>query len=126
MDSWYAAAVLDVGLEPTNHLLNDLSAARAALESWGRPIYLIATSEAQLDRLHSEIDSGRFGTLPSTVVYCIDTDESVLSGLCDNLPLRADQLPLVIVANASGPVVFASQGYTIGLGARIAALAQKL
>jgi hypothetical protein len=126
VDGWYAAAVLDVGLEPTNHLLNDLSSARTALESWGRPIYLVTTSEAQLERLHSEIDSGRFGTLPSTVVFCIDTDGSVLSGLCGSLPLRADQLPLVVVANASGPVVFASQGYTIGLGARIAALARKL
>jgi transglutaminase-like putative cysteine protease len=126
VDGWYAAAVLDVGLEPTNHLLNDLSSARAALEAWGRPIYLVATSEAQLERLHSEIDSGRFGTLPSTVVFCIDTDGSVLAGLSEPLGLRADQLPLVVVANASGPVVFTSQGYTIGLGARIAALARKL
>ena len=125
-DGWYAAAVLDVGLEPTNHLLNDLSAARVALEAWGRPIYLVATSEAQLERLHSEIDGGRFGTLPSTVVFCIDKDGSVLAGLSEPLGLRADQLPLVIVANAAGPVVFASQGYSIGLGARIAALAKKL
>ena len=125
-DGWYAAAVLDVGLEPTNHLLNDLSAERAALEKWGRPIYLVATSEAQLERLHSEIDSGRFGTLPSTAVFCIDKDGSVLSSLCDNLPLRADQLPLVVVANADGRVVFTSQGYTIGMGAKIAALADKL
>ena len=125
-EGWYAAAVLDVGLEPTNHLLNDLSAARAALEKWGRPIYLVATSEAQLERLHSEIDSGRFGTLPSTVVFCIDKDGSVLNNLCKNLPLRADQLPLVIVANADGRVVFTSQGYTIGMGAKIASLADKL
>ena len=125
-DGWYAAAVLDVGLEPTNHLLNDLSAARTALERWGRPIYLVATSEAQLERLHGEIDSGRFGTLPSTVVFCIDKDGSVLNGLCQNLPLRADQLPLVILANADGRVVFTSQGYTIGMGAKIAALAGKL
>jgi hypothetical protein len=125
-DGWYAAAVLDVGLEPTNHILNDLSAERVALEAWGRPIYLVATSDAQLERLHSEIDSGRFGTLPATVVFCVDADGSVLSGLCKDLPLRADQLPLVVVANASGPVVFASQGYTIGLGAQIAALARKL
>ena len=125
-EGWYAAAVLDVGLEPTNHLLNDLSAARAALEKWGRPIYLVATSDAQLERLHSEIDSGRFGTLPSTVVFSIDKDGSVLDNLCKNLPLRADQLPLVVVANADGRVVFTSQGYTIGMGAKIAALAGKL
>jgi len=125
-DGWYAAAVLDVGLEPTNHLLNDLSAERAALEKWGRPIYLVATSEAQLERLHSEIDSGRFGTLPSTVVFCLDADGSVLSGLTERLPLRADQLPLVVVAHPDGRVVFTSQGYTIGMGARIAALSSRL
>ena len=125
-EGWYAAAVLDVGLEPTNHLLNDLSAARASLEKWGRPIYLVATSEAQLERLHSEIDGGRFGTLPATVVFCTDKDGSVLNGLCRNLPLRSDQLPLVVVANSDGRVVFSSQGYTIGMGAKIAALADKL
>ena len=40
--------------------------------------------------------------------------------------LTADQLPLVVVANADGRVVFTSQGYTIGMGAKIAALADKL
>ena len=125
-EGWYAAAVLDVGLEPTNHLLNDLSAERTALEKWGRPIYLIAKSDAQLERLHGEIDGGRYGTLPSTVVFCIDRDGSVLSGMTKSLPLRADQLPLVILANGDGRVVFTSQGYTIGMGAKIASLADKL
>ena len=60
------------------------------------------------------------------MVFCVDKDGSVLAGLSEPLGLRADQLPLVIVANAAGPVVFASQGYSIGLGARIAALAKKL
>ena len=123
---YYAVAVLDVGLEPTNHLLNDLSAARTALEAWGRPIYLIATSEAQLERLHSEIDGGRFGTLPATVVFGIDKDGAILSGLCGGLGLRADQLPLVAVAHTDGRAVYASQGYTIGTGEKIAALARKL
>ena len=126
VEGWYAAAVLDVGLEPTNHLLNDLSAERAALEQWGRPIYLVTTSEAQLERLHSEIDGGRFGTLPSTVVFCIDKDGSFLSGLCEALSVRADQLPVVYLANADGRVVFTSQGYTIGMGAKIAALAARV
>ena len=123
---YYAVAVLDVGLEPTNHLLNDLSAARSALEAWGRPIYLIATSEAQLERLHSEIDGGRFGTLPKTVVFGIDKDGSILSGLSDGLGLRTDQLPLVAVVHTDGRAVYASQGYTIGTGEKIAALSRKL
>ena len=125
-EGYYAVAVLDVGLEPTNHLLNDLSAARTALEAWGRPIYLIATSEAQLERLHSEMDGGRFGTLPSTVVFGIDTDGSILSGLAEGLGLRTDQLPLVALVHTDGRAVYASQGYTIGTGEKIAALSRKL
>ena len=125
-EGYYAVAVLDVGLEPTNHLLNDLSSARSALEAWGRPIYLIATSEAQLERLHAEIDGGRFGTLPKTVVFGIDRDGTILSGLCEGLGLRADQLPLVAVAHTDGRAVYASQGYTIGTGEKIASLARKL
>ena len=123
---YYVVAVLDVGLEPTNHLLNDLSAARTALEAWGRPIYLIATSEAQLERLHNEIDGGRFGTLPATVVFGIDTDGSILSGLAEGLGLRTDQLPLVGVVHTDGRAVYASRGYTIGTGEKVAALARKL
>ena len=123
---YYVVAVLDVGLEPTNHLLNDLSAARTALEAWGRPIYLVATSEAQLERLHNEIDGGRFGTLPATVVFGIDTDGSILAGLAEGLGLRTDQLPLVGVVHTDGRAVYASQGYTIGTGEKIAALARKL
>ena len=125
-EGYYAVAVLDVGLEPTNHLLNDLSAARTALEAWGRPIYLIATSEAQLERLRSEMDGGRFGTLPSTAVFGIDTDGSILSGLAEGLGLRTDQLPLVALVHTDGRAVFASQGYTIGTGEKIAALSRKL
>ena len=123
---YYAAAVLDVGLEPTNHVLSDISAERAALEAWGRPIYLIATSGAQLERLHNEIDGNRYGPLPSTVVFLLDGDGSILSRLSGSLSLRADQLPLVIVGHTDSKVYFASQGYTIGMGARIAALARRL
>ena len=96
---YYVVAVLDVGLEPTNHLLNDLSAARTALEAWGRPI---------------------------TVVFGIDQDGSILTGLAEGLDLRTDQLPLVGVVNTDGRAVYASQGYTIGTGEKIAALARKL
>jgi hypothetical protein len=124
-EGWYAAAVLDVGLEPTNHVLNDLSAEKEALEAWGRPIYLIATSEAQMERLHHEIEDGRFGTLPSTVQFLTNTDGSILSAIIKGAGLRDGQLPVVFVGNQKDEVVFVSQGYTIGMGAKIAALAIK-
>ena len=123
----YAAAVLDVGMEPTNHVLHDIAEEKAALEAWGRPIFLVATSEAQLQRLHSEIEAGRYGTLPSTVQFVLDREGDMLPRLCKDLGLSAERLPLVILGNAgTGDVVFTSQGYTIGMGAQLAAMARKL
>ena len=40
--------------------------------------------------------------------------------------LRTDQLPLVGVVHTDGRAVYASQGYTIGTGEKIAALSRKL
>ena len=123
---YYAAAVLDVGMEPTNHVLHDLAEERSALEKWGRPIYLLTTSQAQMDRLKEEIQQGRYGTLPSTAVLAIDTDGRVLKGITESLQLRENQLPVVFMANTDGEVIFVSQGYTIGMGAQLEALAKKL
>ena len=125
-DGYYAAAVLDVGLEPTNHVLNDLSAQREALEQWGRPIYLICTSDAQMERLHEEVEDGRFGRLPSTVRYLTNANGDILKAIIEGASLREGQRPVVFVANAHDQVVFVSQGYTIGMGDKIVALSKKL
>ena len=125
-EGYYAAAVLDVGMEPTNHVLHDLAEERSALEKWGRPIYLLTTSQAQMDRLQEEIQQGRYGTLPSTAVLAIDADSRVLNGITKSLKLRENQLPVVFMANTDGEVIFVSQGYTIGMGAQLEALAKKL
>ena len=123
----YAAAILDVGMEPTNHVLHDIAEEKAELEAWGRPILLIATSEAQLERLHSEIDEGRYGILPSTVVFVLDQDGTLLDSAVSSLQVSAERLPIVFVGNAgTQEVFFISQGYTIGMGAKIAVLARKL
>ena len=79
-----------------------------------------------MERLHHEIEDGRFGTLPSTVVFLTNTGGNILPAIVQGAGLREGQLPVVFVGNAQGEVVFVSQGYTIGMGAKIAALAQKL
>jgi hypothetical protein len=79
-----------------------------------------------MERLHHEIEDGRFGTLPSTVQYLTNADGSILSAIINGAGLREGQLPVVFVGNQKDEVVFVSQGYTIGMGAKIAALAKKL
>ena len=123
---YFAVAVLGVGGEPTNHVLRDIAAEKEALEAWGRPILLLTTSADQMARLQNELAAGHFGTLPSTVLLGIDADGSVLGQATDNLGLRTGSLPVVFIADTFNRVVFVSQGYTIGLGARLAEIANKL
>jgi len=74
---FFVVGVLEVGKEPTNHTLNDLSKMREALEEWGRPIVLLCPDEGQLARLREELAAGRYGTLPGTVILGVDTDGAV-------------------------------------------------
>ena len=117
---FYALAVVEPGKEPTNHFLRDLSAVRTELEAWGRPILLLTGSEAAMEKLQAEIAAGRYGTLPSTVLFGIDT-KGIRSKLVDclDLTLPGGRLPIVILADSFNRVFFCSEGYSIGLGAQL-------
>ena len=128
---YYVLALLDPGKEPTNHVLRDLAAARSQLESWGRPIFLLCSTDAGMHRLQVEMSEGRYGILPSTIVLGLDVDGAVQQGFEQNFlegsragsPAR---LPFVILADTFNRVFFVSEGYTIGLGDRLAVIASKL
>jgi len=131
---YFAVGILDVGKEPTNHALNDLSRAKDNLEAWGRPIILLCTSDAQYAKLQEEIKAGRYGTLPSTVKFGIDKDGSVKAQIDRNYrkgtsqcgPDGSTRLPLFAIADTFNKVYFLSQGYTIGLGEQIVDVSRKL
>ena len=123
-----ALALLEPGKEPTNHVLRDLAAARGKLEAWGRPVVLLCSTDAAMRRLQLEMSEGRYGTLPSNIVLGMDSDGAVQRGIEQSLRVgpagdagQPSRLPLVILADASGRVYFLSEGYTIGLGDRLAA-----
>ena len=112
---FYVLAVLDPGKEPTNHALRDIAAAREQLEAWGRPILLLCTSESALAQLHKEEKEGRYGKLPTTVLYGV-ASEGLLEGA----------RPVVLIADSFNRVFFRSKGYTIGLGNQLSAASTAL
>lgn len=112
---YYVAAMLEPGKEPTNHVLRDFAAAREALEAWGRPILLLCSSEDAMAQLQKEEKEGRYGKLPTTVIYGI-APAAILEGA----------RPVVIVADSFNRVFFRTEGYTIGLGEQIAGIAARL
>ena len=112
---FYVVAVLDPGKEPTNHALRDMAAAREQLEAWGRPILLLCNSEQALSQLLKEEKEGRYGKLPTTVLYGV-APEDMLKGA----------RPVVLIADSFNRVFFQSKGYTIGLGNQLSAASTAL
>ncbi len=107
---YYVVGFLTPGHEPSNHALRDLSAARAELEAWGRPIVLLLPPGADLPAL---LRQPEYRDLPSTVHF-------------GRLEAPKASLPLFMIADTFNRVVFRSEGYTIGLGKQIVDVAKKL
>lgn len=119
---YYVVGLIRPGDEPSAHALNDISARRDELEKWGRPILLLFADEESASRF----DMTPYKNLPSTVTFGIDKDGASLKELVSTLNLENSSLPIFVIADTFNRVVFATQGYTIGLGDRIADTAEKL
>jgi hypothetical protein len=111
---YFVVGVLGVGSEPTNHALKDIAALGAELERWGRKLVLLFPDERQAAKFRA----ADFPGLPHTIIYGVDTD-GIGSQIAREMKLRPDALPLFIIADTFNRVVFASQGYTIGLGEQL-------
>ena len=121
---YYALALLRAGHEPSNHILHDLEREAAALERWGRPILLLFPSRAELERFESQ--RSEFTRLPSTVHFGVDEGGVSLADLTACGLVHSNDLPIVIIADTFDRVVLRTQGYTIGIGERMARTAQQI
>lgn len=119
---YYVLALIEPNHEPSNHLLNDIAAERNALEDLGCPIILLYGSQESVDLA----DHSSFPKLPSNTTIGIDIDQKIRRQLIDNLRLDTHQQPIIIIADTFNRVVFSSQGYSIGLGRRIADILRQL
>ena len=121
---YYALALLRAGHEPSNHILHDLEREAEALERWGRPILLLFPSRAELERFNQQ--RSEFTRLPSTVHFGVDEGGVCLADLIASGLVHSNDLPIVIIADTFDRVVLRTQGYTIGIGERIARTAQQI
>lgn len=121
---YYVLALLRAAHEPSLHILHDLSAARAEMEAWGRPILLLFPNVDEWERFRAH--RAALPPLPSTVRFGVDASGAVAAALRSAAPTESDALPCVVVADTFNRVVFRSQGYTIGLGTQIQSTVGKL
>ncbi|GHT34289.1 transglutaminase [Bacteroidia bacterium] len=119
---YFIIGILGSRQEPTNHAMNDIARVASDLEAWGRSIVLLFPNEQG----QQQFDPKEFGTLPNTISYGIDSSNvaAVIAGSL-NLP-NSTNLPIFVIADSFGRIVFVSQGYTIGVGEQMLKVIQKL
>ena len=120
-NEYYILGLLDQGSEPTTHAMQDISAFRNDFEKSGVPLVLLFGDQDNYDKFKLK----NFNELPSNVTYGFFTQE-IMDEITGNLHLDKANLPIFIIANNNSEVVFAKQGYTIGLGEQMLKVMAKL
>lgn len=119
---YYVAAFVKPGDEPSSHILNDISLRKQELEKSGNKIMILLGNQGELKRFNLK----SFPNLPSTAVIGVDNDGVSLAEITKSLNLATDDRPIVVVADTFNRVVYAVQGYTIGIGDRLAEILREL
>ena len=120
---YFTIGLLGMGQEPTNHALRDIAAQKAGFEKWGRTLVLLFPSAEEWEQYRT---SGFPALMPSTTVCGID-DGSIQQEIAREMKFTDKRtLPMFIIGDTFNRVVFASQGYTIGLGEQLIQTARKL
>ncbi|MDO4212318.1 MAG: transglutaminase domain-containing protein, partial [Bacteroidales bacterium] len=114
---YFVTGLIRANHEPSNHILHDISALRADLEAWGRPIVLLFRTQEELDRFNK--NNFEFTNLPSTLSFGVDTNGEFANDIFNSGIVDTEELPIVLIGDTFNRVVFRSQGYTIGLGEQI-------
>lgn len=120
---YFVIGILGARQEPTNHALRDIAAIAGDFESWNRSMVLLFKDEQGW----KNFDSKEFGRLPGTITYGIDSDHTITEMLVSATKLpNSHELPVFVIADTFGRIVFVSQGYTIGLGEQMMQVIRKL
>lgn len=119
---YYVAAFVKPGDEPSSHILNDISLRKQELEKAGNKIMILLGNQGELKRFNPE----SFPNLPTTAVIGVDNDGVSLAEITKSLNLASDDRPIVVVADTFNRVVYTVQGYTIGIGDRLAETLREL
>ena len=108
--------------EPTKHIFNDLPLLKTELDKWGGWfIFLLPPSEGG-----NEFNPLRLTGLPAKSIFVSDTESELLQKACRAISCSPDRLPLMIIVNGEGEIVFRSEGYTIGIGEQIIKTSQQV
>lgn len=118
---YFILALVGPRQEPTNHAMRNIAKIKESIDQWGRPVVVVFKDEAE----YAKYDAKEFGQLPE-INYVIDSEGKVaemLKGL--EFDTNTD-LPVFVIADTFGRVVYKTAGYQINLGDNIQKVLTKL
>ncbi len=110
---YFAIAVIRDFSEPSIHALRQLGSLAEELNAWGRPLIVLGQDEAGCTRFRDYLSG------IENVSYGIDAGDSVLNMIYEGCKPDYRGLPVIIVADSFGRVIYYSQGYNTSLGAQL-------
>lgn len=120
---YFVVMIAGAKQEPTNHAFRALARIKNELEGWNRQIVVLFNGEQQW----KDFNVNEFPGLPSTITYGIDSERAVGNMIAKAMKLTdTDRLPIIIVADTFGRVVYLSQGYNTTLNDQLIGIIKKL
>ena len=117
---YFAMAVIKDFSEPSIHALRQLAAAADDLNGWGRSLVVLGADDEGCGRMGeylSGIDKVHYGT---------DPDGRIQKMLYDGCMQENGRLPVIIIADSFGRVVYYSQGYNTSLSEQLRTVISRL
>jgi hypothetical protein len=108
---------IDPDKEPSKHVMADIPAVKDLVEKWGGGLLFLLSS----DKVSTSFKPANFTTLPSQSLFATDKNARLLSeiGRLRN-GSKSDNLPVIVITDKNGNLVYYSEGYKIGIGEQIA------
>lgn len=120
---YFVIGVIKARHEPTTHTIRDFVRGAAAFEKWGRKMILLFENENDL----KAFDKSEYGQLPSNIVFGVDKEGKIAKMLVEGVKItNPNARPIFVIADTFGRIVYATSGYSIGVGEQMLTTINKL
>lgn len=109
---YFAIAIINDNSEPSIHALRQLAATTDLFNSWGRKLIVIGKDAGEGAKYLDGIKN---------ITYSSDPDGKVLQMVYEGCKPETRSLPVIILADSFGRVVYYSQGYNTSLAEQLRA-----
>ena len=100
--------------EPTQHAMLSIVRNKQQFDEWGGSVIFVFQNEEKYEEFSFMYPESLYDrSLPNNSVFIIDA--KLCSEIVDGLDLKKNTLPILLIINEDGNVVFKDQGYTINI-----------